>query len=435
MPDLHFDFEWIDPLSARGPELRSTFARFRIQVGDQLVTKVFDRHAKGVRDSVFLPLYPLAEWIASNWWFLQAEVESPGRHSSADYFRRHCVRFGQEGFALPALVFQPIGEQVLLKWEPVATAWADVEFLSEGATYVDKNELVHTLREFIEAILVRLEDEGIGRTPLLEEWQAITDAATDVKEFCLAAAALGEDPYTLDEHSADHLIAITRNVPRGVMPELLNTATLGTIAEQARAVEAAVAESLARAHQLRRLRELRSAVEAQMPVFGRPWDLGYQLAERTRAELGLNGARLNTNDALERALGFDQNQLWGAIPTISASGVDGLATVSAEEAPGFSLANRGDEALRFGFSRALCEYLIAPAGAVQLVTRAHSEKQKANRAFAAEFLVPAFLLRNAVSADVVGSDAVDDLSAAFGVSPFVITHQLENHGIARVSLG
>ena len=29
-----------------------------------------------MRDHIFVPLYPIAEWLASNWWFLAFEYEN-----------------------------------------------------------------------------------------------------------------------------------------------------------------------------------------------------------------------------------------------------------------------------------------------------------------------------------------------------------------------
>ena len=52
------------------PELRATWASLRIRAGKTAITRVFDGRSRTVREEIFVPIYPLAEWLATNWWFL-----------------------------------------------------------------------------------------------------------------------------------------------------------------------------------------------------------------------------------------------------------------------------------------------------------------------------------------------------------------------------
>ena len=67
-----------------------------------------------------------------------------------------------------------------------------------------------------------------------------------------------------------------------------------------------------------------------------------------------------------------------------------------------------------------------------LVTKASTERQQRNRAFAAEFLAPSAGLRDRISDQFVDRDQVADLAEEFGVSPYVVEHQIENHRIAEL---
>ena len=71
-------------------------------------------------------------------------------------------------------------------------------------------------------------------------------------------------------------------------------------------------------------------------------------------------------------------------------------------------------------------------GSKTLLTKAHSERQQRNRAFAAEFLAPSSGLRQMVSRPVLDDDDVDELAVEFGVHSRVIEHQIKNHHIARI---
>lgn len=71
--ELRFDVEWLPADDVASAELAATWARLAIRVGDASVTHV-DVESGAVRRSIFVPLYPLAEWIAYNWWFLRSHV-------------------------------------------------------------------------------------------------------------------------------------------------------------------------------------------------------------------------------------------------------------------------------------------------------------------------------------------------------------------------
>jgi hypothetical protein len=72
--EIKITWEWEPAESVRTPEHRATWARIEIKVGSDLVTLVEDRGSGSSRRSIYCPLYPLAEWVAYNWWFLLADT-------------------------------------------------------------------------------------------------------------------------------------------------------------------------------------------------------------------------------------------------------------------------------------------------------------------------------------------------------------------------
>jgi hypothetical protein len=83
MSGLRFECDWEDPKGVLVPELRSTWARLTIFVNETPVTQVYDHGANSVRNGIYLPLYPLAEWLAINWWTVFHELEVSRRPISA----------------------------------------------------------------------------------------------------------------------------------------------------------------------------------------------------------------------------------------------------------------------------------------------------------------------------------------------------------------
>lgn len=277
---LSFDFEWLEGSGVRGPELAATWATLEVKAGDSTVTRVLDRRARTVRDFVFVPLYPLAEWLVTNWWFLTHEMENPLKAGDPGFRRRHALADNREGYALPCLEATPSGNRTRLSWEPDRPPSTTVEFLEGGQTWVDSGEFRESCAALVDRVVGRLTTLGVDDTFLEQE-------------------------------------------------------------------------------------------------------------------------------------------------------CDGAVTHDDAGHPAFALRSLREDNRRFLFCRAL-----APAmdwsGSDTLLTKARSEQQQRNRAFAAEFLVPAESLRQRVPHAVVDGHDIDELAATFGVSDWVIRHQLVNHRIAQV---
>ncbi len=166
MSELHFEFEWSDPLGARGAELRATWARLAINVGGRYASRVLDQHSRTVRDAVYVPLYPIAEWFVANWWLLLFEIESSERTSDPLYRQRHSLQSAREGYSLPDMTFSSFGEMLQLAWRPDVLTHHAVEFLESGSAYVAVESVRRALTSFVNAVITRLRAEGVSDTSL-----------------------------------------------------------------------------------------------------------------------------------------------------------------------------------------------------------------------------------------------------------------------------
>lgn len=206
MTDFSIDFEWVSPEGARGAELRATWANLRIRVGNELVTRLEDLTTNSMRSGVYGPLYPLAEWIVLHWWSLLYEVYQPKRTTESDYNQRHNFAAAAEGFALPWLQCTPEGRQTHLQWRRRHLSLYNVHFINEGQCYVSSRQFENELRRFIEAVITRLEDEGVPDTLLAEEWNAINAADAAEQQYCAALGRLGLDPYAPESEEAGQTV-------------------------------------------------------------------------------------------------------------------------------------------------------------------------------------------------------------------------------------
>lgn len=438
MSEVDLSFDWLDATGVEGPELHATWAQFALRVDGTSVTRVLDEKSKTTRDHVELPLYPLAEWLATHWWVLFHEVDTPRKLGDRAFAMRHSLRDAREGYALPPLSILTQGETVRLAWEQEKLTHHRIEFLTRGQTEVPTPFLRAVLSDFIQAVVRRLQELSIQDTLLEEEWAAIESVDPEEMEFCAVAAALGHDPYALEDSQRQEIATIGDGIPASLRFDFFSVADVGHLGDESKAVLDALEVGRSNPADLQEIKDLRSELLASAAVQqpGPPWKTGYAVARAVRKQLKLDSQPLPSLAAISTALRTSSSELTKAIqqaPTPTPL-FDALVALNDKGSPGFVVTSRRDEAWRFHLCRGFFEYLTNPTLDAALLTEARCDRQARNRAFAAEFLAPAEGLGTRVSGRTVTNDEVDELAHEFGVSPWVIAHQIENHEIARVAV-
>ena len=215
MPELSFDIDWVDAEGINGPELSATWASLRIRAGDSIVTRVLDGRAKTVRDFVYVPLYPLAEWLATNWWFLTHEMENPAKEGNPEFHRRHALRAGREGYAYPDLEMVTSGARTRWSGSAIACDGAASSFWIRGETWVDSDTFRDACADLVDQVIRRLAAFDVNGTLLQDEWKEIQSADDEEAQFCRAAAGLGWDPYDLDEEKRSWVLDLAERLNPG----------------------------------------------------------------------------------------------------------------------------------------------------------------------------------------------------------------------------
>ena len=193
MERLVLELDWLDRDGTLGPELAATFARFQIRVGNDVLTRTIDRETNAVRDFLHVPLYPLAEWLASNWWALRYEPENPAKRARPGFHDRHRLRAGREGYSFPRveLVSSGMRTRIVSATDPMPRPNSDLVYVEQRTRWVSTHKLFETLGRLIEQVLRRLASLGVTGTGLEDEWAAIQSADDAESSFCRAAARLG----------------------------------------------------------------------------------------------------------------------------------------------------------------------------------------------------------------------------------------------------
>jgi hypothetical protein len=331
-------------------------------------------------------------------------------------------------------MLSPCGQETLLCWDAIDLPDARVTFLESGSVTVRSSVVREECTRFADAVYARLDSEGVTGTLFQEEWEAIQNCDSAEVSFCEVAAALGLDPFALDDGERARLVQAHAAVPPELADEFVASVDFDRLGEAIpdlrRAIEQ-IRDSTVAVPALTELRQHHPRIDHSAP----PWRQGYDFARALRSQLGLDGHPLRDAVGIARAIRADASALKQTIlpPPRANWCFDALVGINQRDSPAFVIGKRREDSIRFAFSRSLYEYLVAPEAPISaLISPAHSDRQRANRAFAAEFLAPVDMLRQRIQARTVDDETLDDLADEFGVSTFVIRHQIQNHQLARL---
>jgi len=439
--DFSINFEWDVAPGVRAAEHRATWARIEIKAGPDWVTLVEDRESGSSRRSIYCALYPLAEWAAYNWWFLQAdsrpaallsqdprEVNPASRQLPAPMREHHSIRASGDGFAWPDLLIVPDGEGTRLVWEadgPEASS-LPIRFLTRGDIWVNSLVIRRELTSVITSVLTRLAEHGIVDTVLHNEWNAIQGTSKDEAEYCLAAARLGLDPYGAAEEFESAIMRAATELSAPLLHDFLDAvnpteiaSALDWIAVARRAIRRGESDHIApgEGERIRLLQDV--AIDDSGLTSLREWDIGYDQARAVRAQV-----------VADDTAPFDVSRY---VTKITRPGADrNLQALG--ESPGAGNTRvvigtyRTASSTRFILSRALWHSIWDRSRPLFAVTSAHTSRQRVERAFAAELLAPSAGIAALLDAPAgaASSDDVERIARHYGVSSMVVDHQIRN---------
>lgn len=420
---LNFEVEWLEAERVATPEQRETWGRLSIDLFGESPIAVWDESSGSVRKSLYLPLYSLAEWFAFNWWRLRFESHSPARGSLADYTFRHSLLAVGDGFLFPSMVFYPEGDFIRISWQPRQVQHAQIRFINNGSAILKRQDFDRGVREFIQVVLDRLEARGIHQSPLHDEWAAISEADNEVRRFCETVARLGVDPYNAPEGMDAVLTEFGKLFSPRLFNELLAASRYADLADAVKFLK-----SFKSSFHL----DLNAIPEFYPEVDNRewavPWKIGNRLAQRLRELLELDTTPLPSDSALGQAFHQPKGKIAGISDRAVQPVLNAVARFEKKTRLSVAVSSRRGESKRFALCRALFISYIQKSAEEEmiLVTSSHTPIQQASRAFAAEFLAPRRAIFELLGDRDSDPEEIDLVSDQFGVSSWVIQHQLEN---------
>ena len=191
---ITFETEWVAAEEIRGPELASTWASLLIRVDDAVITRVLDQRAQTIRDRVYVPLYPLAESLVTNWWFLLHEVGNPVKNNDQAFKRRHALVSGPRRIRLSEASRNIVGKSNAPDLDARLVPVDQTRVPRQRSDLDRHGRVPRELRRSRGSR--RSEACGVwyrGNAPA-GEWASIQTADRDERLFCKTAAALGWIP-------------------------------------------------------------------------------------------------------------------------------------------------------------------------------------------------------------------------------------------------
>ncbi|MBF0155415.1 MAG: hypothetical protein HQL64_16900 [Magnetococcales bacterium] len=423
----------IDPLweeaTDHGPdEIRQTSALLRIAINNQSASRVDNTWSRSVHDGVRLSAYPLALWLASSWWRLRWEP-TPQKTPDVDWRLAHDMRSAGYGYLWPLLRIETDGELVTIRCEPSsATSMEPIRYLGHFCQAIPATAFIEGVETFIRTVLARLETVGLRHTDLHALWHEVSTerASAEAAAYRKLEALSGFEPDESAEYltklqqlsseigeaaAAEIAAACAGSEPDRRLQRLMNNSQVGGVQGNLCAITT-----------------LNNDPIRNTPSDASPWDRGRNMARMAREAMAL-GSQPVSNRRLGEIFALTEQELTGGITPLANTHLS-LAVREDEDRVRLLFRRRWETGRRFEAARWLADSLMAPDQDRWLpATESKTARQKFQRAFAAEFLVPIGALQDFLGNDPGDEDRIVEAGNHFNVSPLLIQSHLVNHGL------
>lgn len=426
--DFQIDIDWLEGLTGDRVE-RAAFAQIVISAAKEAATELEDLFAQTVRSGVRASAYDLAMWFAGNWWRLRWEPEA---RAATDWRLSHIVAAAGGGIAWPNVAFVSDGVHVLVEARKTnGSAITPVRYLRDLDVPIRAQTFVAGIDEFVDRVLARLSSLSVKSelsslwSQLLHERQDRALGAYRKLEALLGfdaddaprdlIAALQEKAHQAGEASVDEIAAAARAQALETLSEILHDTKKSRTSLRIPSIEPIV--------------DLCSKEGFDSDL---PWQRATRAAKFARNVWGIKEGPVSNSDlsdllAVPKQF-FERSEF--RRPGLTA----GLRTEHGADEVKITVRAKVETGRRFEIMRLVADSLVASATDSLLpVTKAKTDRQKFQRAFAQEFLMPFDdlykRLKEAQPSEVeISDDEIDDVADDYEVSSLLVRTVLVNRG-------
>ena len=419
-----------------GPaEERATFGLFAITANDRLLTEGMDTECREIRHGPYVSGYPLAEWLAWNWWRIRWDLERPSDGKAARRWDfAHRMPTVGEGYAWPNVTIHSDGLRSILRSEPSRNPdTALFRYIAAERQTVPTGSLEAAVDGFVGDVLARLEGSGIRDTNLHRLWDELRAERedADVARFRRLEARLGRDPDEVDEDVIRCRLDDATALGEEALGEVAADAAFHGNGPDGMMSADGIADTADKngfdanpsdAVRLDDATDMPGATEAEA------WRMGEHAGRTVRDREGLDGQpisdeRLAGLAGTTRNVISERNKRSDRISFVLVDRDDDHARVA--------LGSKWKTGRRFELARLIGDRLLGdwmgrPAERLFPATRTYSYRQRMQRAFAAELLSPFASVDEMLGGDY-SEEKQNDAAEHFNVSPMTIRTQLVNN--------
>ena len=417
-PVLRMD-EWLE-CTATEPEISATFGRLYFAHGNIEFTS--HRNGASYCSAACLPAYPLALWIAQSWWRLFYELRP--NSDTYEWSAAHCMRFAGDGFLWPDVWLQTDGVCMDILARPyVADEKEAIEYFPRESRGIPLDQMETCFSRFVDKVLERLDRteqnlEKLWREVLRERCDGALSFQRKIE------ATLGYDPDELPEQELQDLMKNGQALGKAHLLEVL-----AAFRQCGETHHNELKENLS---------YLSSARGVQggfnLPVLScdtghlntlQPWELGRHLAYQLRRQAGITGKI--DNKMLRDMLGLSEknfNSIQAGTEAPFSFGTKNAGSYT------FNFLKERIESRRFQAARFIGDYCTSQFRQQDdkwlILSDSSTFRQKAQRAFGAELLMPVDLITEYTGGNYTQAN-VRKVAAEFEVSPVLAATQLASH--------
>ena len=382
------------------------------------------------RDGARLSAKELALWLAANWWRLRFEGPLPENAEfelAHEWKMSHNLASIGNGYVWPNIEITTDGEVVELTSKATRSNHGEtITYLETGTFSVPVKAFEKSIDDFIKVVLERLEECGVYQSELLEFWDEI---ARERKDAALASARrleamLGFDPYEAPKDEIETLLSWASKYGEDGLDEIAYLYRRRSHAEMQALLKSLESDATPEVS----LAGIPS-LNGHPPSSGKllPWEIGVEMAKQIRPKL-VEGVEPLNNDRLSDILESD------IVSHVTAGNAPRGNFAAAVQHNGSKHKVRFQsphaDNRRFELARVVGDVLISGhSEGMHVALHGYSNRQKVQRAFAAELLAPLDGLLQDLGTDGNPSeDAIFASAERYGVSDLVVRRKLNNHG-------
>ena len=429
----HFD------LSAVWPTGSDDVADIYLRVGDMVISRIADTQKGTIRDSFRAAATSMGLWVADNWWRLRWETISNLRYPSADWRLRHELNSASGGALWPALTIYSSGGRIAF-----APSMGN-RFVNGPQTYIPfqirmvaANEYERVLDNFFDAVLGHCAKSEDGKALHVLLQQISTERNDpELTGWRRLEACLGFDPDAAPDDVIHALVGLESIAGEEGVEEAAHAAPG---AESAQALKAAIdaAEQSTVEIDLSLADGLLEGLlngcdfDNNANPYANPWQSAEAAARKLRSIVGVNKNLLSHADFadilkvrwidLKSASATARNLPYGA-----RLGDAGKSRVALQNPPASPAYMR-----RFELARQMGDAVWQNGSGFGIVSRAKTDRQKFQRAFATSLLCPFERLQQVIEVQKLCDENIDkniDYAARqFNVHRTVVRNQLVYKG-------